>query len=275
MKSLRRHAVIAAALCALASIPVHAGTSCEQRDIGPAEVHKAMRMAYKTREFLERARPQVALVGRVGSNLEEHGLRYTHAGAILRDHPAGPWLFVHELNVCATDRSALFDEGLVNFYLDDLFAFEAVVIVPSPALQSRLLQVLGSPTANALHRPDYSMIANPFSVRYQNSNQWLLEVIAAALEPEGRVRDRVQAQEALARRGFQPDEIRVKPLQRLGAAFTRANVHFDDHDELESRSGRYRVVTVRSIVRFLERVDPDVKVTLIPLEGPVQPPTRY
>lgn len=273
MKPLLRLLALALALWIPAA--TWAGTACEQRKLAPDEVRKAMQMAWKTRQFLEQGSSQVAIVGRAGADLTEHGLRYSHAGIVLREHASGPYLFVHLLNACGTDHSGLFDEGLVNFFLDDLFAFEAVVIEPSAPLQRRLVQVLQSDLVNQLHTPAYSMIANPFAQRYQNSNQWLLEVLAAALEPEGAVKNRADAQAVLMRRGYEPDEIHIGGLQRLGAAMFRANVRFDDHDQAEAAAQRYRAVTVRSLARFIDSVDPQARRTLIPLEGAVATPTRY
>ncbi len=270
-----RPAALATALWLVLSPAAQAGSSCEQRAIGPSEIQQAMRMADRTRQFLDASGAKLALVGRVGSDLSPHGLRYTHAGAVLRDHPAGPWTFVHLLNECGADRSGIYDEGLVNFFLDDLFAFEAVVAVPSAAVQQRMIAALEGPTATALHQSAYSLIANPFSTRYQNSNQWLLEVLATALPSETTVKTRAQAQALLALRGFEPDEIRVGGLQRLGASLTRANVRFDDHDDTESAAGRYRAVTVRSLIRFLRQVDTVAQPMVIGLQGEPQPATRY
>jgi len=92
--------------------PTVAGSSCEERTIGPEEIQKAMQMALKTRQALEASGASAAVVARVGSDISEHGLRYTHAGAVLRDHPKGKWIFVHLLNDCGSDRSGIYDEGL-------------------------------------------------------------------------------------------------------------------------------------------------------------------
>ena len=58
-----------------------------------------------------------------------------------------------------------------------------LVAVPSPDAQLRLLKTFFSPLAPTLHERAYSMISQPFSVMYQSSNQWVLEVSAAAFAP--------------------------------------------------------------------------------------------
>ncbi len=267
--------LFAALLGLTAPIGAIAGTTCEQRQIGPQEIQNAMQMAHKTRQALEASGAQVAILGRVGSNLAEHGLRYSHGGYVLRDHPAGRGTVVPLLNTCADQRSDIFDEGLVNFFLDDLYAFEAAVIVPSKPLQERLARALSGPLPRALHNPEYNMIANPFNTRYQNSNQWMLEILATALAPEHSTVARAQAQAVLMQRRFTADPIRIGTLQRLGASITRANVRFDDHDQQSMSRNEFPVVTVRSIARFVDAVDTPVAKIVIPLEGNPAPATRF
>ena len=129
MKALLRLLAIALVLWLPAA---WAGPACEQRKLAPEEVRKAMQMAWKTRQFLEQGNSQVAIVGRAGANLAEHGLRYSHAGLILREHVSGPWLFYHLLNSCGTDHSGLFDEGLVTpgFMLEFLQSHTNVIHQP-------------------------------------------------------------------------------------------------------------------------------------------------
>ena len=203
------------------------------------------------------------------------GIRYTHAGAVLRDHPKGKWIFVHLLNDCGSDRSGIYDEGLANFYLDDLFAFEAVVLVPSRPVQENLSKNLIGPWAVAMHNPVYSMIAKPSSTKYQNSNQWLLEIVAVSMAPAGTVVSRAQAQAYLAATGYSGDLVRISTLRRLGAGLTRANVRFDDHSEDESAAEKYEVVSVRSMVRWLEKNDKLVLKKMISLDKLDSDPVKY
>lgn len=263
-------ALLGATLLAMPAAAM-AGSDCSERSIGPAEMRNAVNMAHKTLKWLEASDAQVALIGRVGSDISEQGLRYTHMGAAVREHPKGRWLFVHLLNVCANDSSDIFDEGLINFFLDDLFAFEAAILIPEPQLQARLKEELLGPLVRTLHNPQYSMIANPFSTKYQNSNQWVLELTAVAMAPKGSITTRAQAQAMLTLKSYQPDSVKVSPVQQLGASLFRANVRFDDHTADEAAAGRYNVVTVRSVVRFLQANGLATKAVVLPLEGAERP----
>ncbi|WP_341704836.1 DUF2145 domain-containing protein [Ferrovibrio sp.] len=275
---LPKHLAIPAAAALLtitAAGTAEAGSGCTQRAIEPTELRQAFNMAARTRDYLEQSGAEVALVARVGADLSEHGLRYTHMGAVLRNHPAGRWMFVHLLNECGADTSGIYDEGLVNFYLDDLFAFEGVVLIPKPELQHRLTAILSGPRATQLHHPVYSMIARPTATKYQNSNQWLLETIAMAQAPEGAVHTRAQAQQYFAAHGYRADTVRIGDFQRLGAAFTRANVRFDDHSSDESGNRRYEVASVRSVARYLETTGSLTTAVVLGPEGPPKPAVKY
>ena len=117
-------------------------------------------------------------------------------------------------------------------------------------LQERLVEALNGPSVARVHGPKYSMIAYPFSTKYQNSNQWVLELIAAAQADRAVTRESVQND--LKDRGYTTDKIRISAFKRPGAALFRANVRFDDHPEEESQNGRYSFVSVCSILRYLE-----------------------
>ncbi len=70
-----------------------------------------------------------------------------------------------------------------NFLLDDVFAFEILLLLPPAAVQPKLQQLLQSEQALQAHHPAYNMLAYPFDLTYQNSNQWGLELLATLLSP--------------------------------------------------------------------------------------------
>jgi hypothetical protein len=188
------------------------------------------------------------------------------AGVVWRDHPHGRWTVIQELNQCATDRSYLFDDGLGNFFLDNPFAYEALLVIPSPDLQQKLAEILVGPVPDQLHEPAYSMIANPWDTRYQNSNQWLLEVLTAAFADRNEIGTRTQAQRWLQLNGYQPSFLHLSALQRLGAKLFSANVQFDDHSLADRIAGKYQVVTVESVMQFLHHLDPQVTESVVRLD---------
>lgn len=248
----RLHRLLLGALLALLTTFAWAGTACTEKPLTPERLANASRLAFKVFETLERSNAQVVLLGRVGADLSKYGLRFSHVGFALREHPQGRWTVIHLLNRCGTDGSGLYDEGLVNFFLDDPFAYEALIAAPSPAVQQDLLNALRSPLVWRIHQPRYNTIARPQSPDFQNSNQWLLELLVAA-RAKGAVHDRSEAQHHPLMQAYQPDTIRIDRLTRIGGGLFKANLTFTDHPLADRLKGEYQTVTVRSVMRFLHR----------------------
>ena len=239
--------------------PAHAGQACTEKTPTPDSIRKGLTLALKTRNALDASGAQVAIVARAGQDLSRYGLTYSHMAYAWRDHPKGRWFVVHELNRCATAESDLYDEGLGNFFLDDPYRYEALIVIPSLEVQARLAAQLTRDRATAMHQRHYNMVAYPWSTKYQNSNQWAVELLAAALAPEGAITSREMAQAWLKQSGFVPTTLHLGLLTRLGGRMTRANIAFDDHPNEKRFSDRIETATVEAVVGFLEGRDADVR----------------
>jgi hypothetical protein len=192
----------------------------------------------------------VVLIARVGQDLSEYGLRYSHVGFAYRD--GDTWRVAHKLNDCGTDHSAVYRQGLGEFFLDDPFEYEAGIVVLKPEVQAHLLAVLrDNQRLGQMHTAAYSMVAYAWSQQYQQSNQWALETLAMAEEPAAA--DRVRAQAWLKLHGYEPTTLRLSTFKRLGARVTSANVAFDDHPDHRRYAGRIDTVTVDSVFLWLGR----------------------
>lgn len=239
-----------AALFLVLALPVLAGQSCEDQELTPDTLRKAFELALSTRKALDDSGAQVAILARSGQDLSSYGLSWSHAGIIWRDHPAGRWTTVHLLNDCGTARSGLFNEGLANFFSDNPLRWEALILIPDAEMQTRLVKALASDLPLRLHEPAYNMVAYPFATRYQNSNQWLIEVIAASYSTEPGA-SRRQAQQWLQANGYHPSQLTIPAMTRLGGRMFRANVAFDDHPSGQRWADRIDTVTVESVESFL------------------------
>jgi len=248
--------IILIALAALLASTAWAGRPCEELKLTPENMRKALTLAERTRNTLEESGGKVALVARVGKDLSRYKLRYSHLGYALRDHPQGRWLVLHQLNQCGTADSGIFMEGLGNFFLDDMFAYETAILVPGEETQQRLVSVLKSAKSSQFHEVRYNMLAYAYSPRYQNSNQWALELFAAATGGDVAIQTRESAQAWLKAARYNPTTIQLDALTRLGARMFRANVAFDDHPLDRRMAGQIDTVTVESVYRFIEQRDP-------------------
>jgi hypothetical protein len=171
-------------------------------------------------------------------------------GLVYRE--AGAWRVVHKLNRCATAEASIYRQGLGEFFLDDMVEYQAGIVVFAPEVQERLLPALAdNGQLVRMHTRAYSMVAYPWSVRYQQSNQWLLETLAMTQDPAASTRERAQAW--LQLHDYRPATLHLSAFTRLGARITAANIAFDDHPPQQRYSDRIDTVTVDSVFAWLER----------------------
>lgn len=238
----------------LAAAPAWAGRSCETHPPTAASIVRGMQLAEKTSAALDaeyaRTGAQVVALGRAGQDLSAYRLRYSHMGWAYRSAES-PWRVVHKLNTCGTATGELYRQGLGEFFLDDAWRYETVWAVPSADVQQHLLPLLrDNQRARVMQHRPYSMVSYAWGTRYQQSNQWAIETLAAAMEP-ATVRTREQAQAWLKFKGYTPTTLKIGPLTRLGARMGGANIAFDDHPNALRFSDRIATVTVDSVLAWL------------------------
>lgn len=251
-------AVVPVVALALAAGAAQAGRSCEQKAPEAINVQRAMTLAQHTAAALDASGAQVVVLARAGQDLSKYGLVWSHLGLAYKE--GNRWRVVHKLNGCGSARADVYRQGLGEFFLDDLYRYQAGIVVPDPALQARLLPVLRDNTqALRLHTSAYSMVAYSWAQRYQQSNQWAIETLAMAQAPEATTREHAQAW--LKFSGYEPTPLRLGAFTRLGARATAANIAFDDHPNEKRFSDRIETVTVDSVFAWLNRSG---------LGGPVQ-----
>ena len=241
-----------ALLAAACALPAHAGRPCTIHPPTVQSIERGMQLAQQTSQVLDASGARVVLLDRAGQDLSAYGLRYSHLGWAYKTE-AGPWRVVHKLNDCHSAVAAVYRQGLGEFFLDDLWRYEAVWAVPTPEVQARLLPVLQSNAqATQLHVRPYNLVSYAWGERYQQSNQWAIETLAAAMEPAN-VRGRAQAQAWLRLKGYEPSVLKIGPLTRLGGRATAANIAFDDHPPDKRFANRIETVTVDSVLAWLQR----------------------
>jgi hypothetical protein len=259
----RSLAALAPALALAIALPAYAGQGCREAPLSVDEVRQSMALAQRTFAALDASGATVAIVARAGQDLSQYGLEYSHMGIVVRDHPAGRWTVVHELNECGTADSDLYTDGVGDFFLTDLYRYRAQVVIPGPDVQARVAALLAGRTARRLHEPHYNMLSYVYSTRYQNSNQWVLETLAAASAPPGAVETRAEAQSWLKSQGYRVRTVRIPAVTRLGARMFRANVAFDDHPFDRRMGGQIDTVSTEAVVEFVRGRDARARVLVV------------
>ena len=256
-----RHAALALSLACIAPIAAHAAQAppgCSPRYPTPQATQSMFDMAIRIERALDALEGHdVALLARGGQDLSRYGLTHSHLALALREAD-GRWRVVHLLNRCRTDHSTLYEEGLANFIGESALRSDVRVGVFEPALSKRLHDSLQPPATRArgLHEPRYSMVAYPFATQFQNSNQWILEVVAAAaMDPAADAAgpiDRRTVQRWLRTNDYTPSRLHLDLHERLGARLFVKHVAVTDHPAGERIGGDYSVVTVESGFYFLK-----------------------
>ena len=245
----------------MGSAVARAGRPCDAPHPPSAyTVERGLNLAAHTLATLDASGHRVVLLARAGQDLSKYGVDYSHLGFAYQQPQTGPdgqaghvWRVLHKLNQCGTANSALYRQGLGEFFLDDLWRYEAAWTAPTPAAQDRLLALLldtrRDGRALAMHHKPYSIVSYAWGIKYQQSNQWAIETLAAAMEPS--IVNREEAQAWLQSKGYQPTALRIGPVTRLGGRATAANVAFDDHPSEKRFSDRIETVTVDSVFSWL------------------------
>lgn len=220
-----------------------------------AEMKKASQMAERVLETLNTIDASVVFMGRIGSDMSKYGMRFSHLGYVLKQ-PSGQWQVIHLINECRTDKSTIEHQSLTDFFLDRLFAYDALIVIPTAELQAKLYKILQSPLIETLHQPHYNMLAYPRSEGSQNSNQWVLEILIAAMSDSNAtttILSRKQILDSTLMQEYQPDTIKLDWLTRLWVRLFKPNINLKELPSVAETADQFRVATVRSVIHFLQK----------------------
>jgi len=248
----------ALALCA----PAWAGASLAWRAcdaptrLSVTEQDRLLQFASLIRRELAASGAQLALIARSGTDLRRVGQRYSHAGISLAGSDASPWAVRQLYYACDEQQPRLFDQGLSGFVMGgDNAALGFVALWLLPEAPAGALAATAQDKATALHwlHPVYSANAHAWSIQYQNCNQWVAELLAAAWAPldVNSPTPRADAQAWLRAQGYQPASVNVGWLPLVWVAPLLPWVHNSDHPAADLQQAIYRVSLPESIGQFV------------------------
>lgn len=243
-------ALLAAASAAQAGLPPR---GCDRATaITAPQQDRLLRFAAVIRAALAASGAQAALIARSGTDLSRVGLRYSHAAIALPDGLDTPWAVRQLYYACAEGRSRLFDQGLAGFISgsDDAdVGYISVLLLPPEAAAPLAAAALDKDVALGLLDARYSANAYAFSTQYQNCNQWVAELLAAAAAG---TRTREAAQAWLRREGYAPEPVRASPWLLLAGRFVPW-LHFHDHPVDQLNAGAVQTSLPTSLEAFAQR----------------------
>lgn len=199
---------------------------------------------------------RVFLLARLGMPEDElpKGITFTHVGLavyseIAAEHASNA---PGETTQAATDppQKKLYGYAIHNLYQDarqpnrsnlvqdypmDFFAgaekLKAGILIPAPKLQQKLLDALEQGRFQSVHNAHYSVIANPYTLTYQNCTEHMLDFLFGTLYDTTDM-SQIKANE---RAWFKAQRLDLSPLKQvLASAFTRDIYTLDHPDHLET-----------------------------------------
>lgn len=177
---------------------------------------------------LKRKDVKFAVISRAGQAREKlpEGVMFTHS-AFFRRNAAGSYdvynLYHGEENRL---RSTLVTDTSADF-LRLLQERDAGILIPNAETQNLLHDFLESPEYTAVHQANYSLISNPFDLRWQNCNEFMLYVFGAAIwSTTDRETLRKKLEETIT-----PTELKVSFLKRYYGPKVDERLILKDHGD--------------------------------------------
>ena len=255
-------ALLMGVACAIA-LPAQASVAAVCRATPPlsaAEQDRLLRLTAVLRQELAATPSQAVLISRSGLDLSRFGIRYSHAAIAWRNE-RGDWSARQLYYDCDEGRPRLYDQGLAGFVLgmdNPRQSYLSIVPLPEPAALAVRDALLDAPRALRLLAARYSANAYAYGLDYQNCNQWVMELLAAAwggLTDGGDLRARAQAW--LRSAGYAPEPIRVDSHALMFAAGFVPLLHLRDHPEEDRFALRLQVSLPSTIEAFVHQRLPE------------------
>jgi hypothetical protein len=265
---MRRAARLLAGAALLASLalvaaPAHAVRTCDaQALLSAAQKDKLFRFGAVIKAELERSGARVAIVARSGLDLSRFSIRYSHAGVSLKGSPETPWAVRQLYFACDEGKPLIFDQGLSAFLMgtdQPGLGYVSVLLLPPEAEVELERAALDREQALALLGANYSANAYPFALDYQNCNQWLAELLAAAwggaahhaaaMRPAAMPRD--AAQQWLRQAGYEPSTVEAGWMAGLVSFIPWLTRRDHPAEDLDAR--RFRISMPASIDAFVQQ----------------------
>lgn len=227
---------------------------CDQtRPLSARQQDRLLRFAAVVKAELDDTQRTVALVARSGIDLERFRIRYSHAGVGLKSD--GAWSVRQLYFACDEGRPRLYDQGMAGFLSgtdDPSLGYVSIVLLPRAEAAELARAARDNARALRLLGARYSADAYPFSLRYQNCNQWLAELLAAAWGALADGADlRSRAQIWLFEHDYAPRAVDVGSHWLMFVGGFVPWIHLDDHPEDDRYALRLHVSLPASIEAFV------------------------
>jgi hypothetical protein len=198
----------------------------------------------------------IAIVSRSGLDLGRFGMRYSHAGISLKASQNTPWSIRQLYYSCDEKKPRIFDQGMAGFVIgteDASLGYISVVLLPEEPAKDLAAAALDNAQSLKLLSMQYTANAYAFAQQFQNCNQWVIELLAAAFSgPSDPAKEsRNAAQQWLQANGYLPALMDVGNRLLMWVASWVSLLSNEDHPEADLAAKVYRVSMPSSIEAFV------------------------
>lgn len=214
------------------SLPVYAGST--QSTESKYTASQVDRFSKDVEKFAANKGARAFLIARVGRPVKElpEGINFTHTAIALYSTitlDSGEKVKGYAIHNLYQKEGEPNKSELVIDYPVDFFwgvdSLKAGIIIPSEALQMRVIDVIAKGKDKKLHNEEYSVIANPFNNKFQNCTEHTLNLLNAGIYNS----DDIIELKSHSAQHFSPHKIDVNPVKLLLGNWFVDDVSLNDH----------------------------------------------
>ena len=212
---------------------------------------------------------RAVIIGRVGRPEKDlpEGINFTHTAIAvystitLDTGEAVKGYAIHNLyqKEGELDKSELVIDYPVDFFWG-VNSLKAGIMIPTPELQQRIIDVIASGKDKQIHNENYSVIANPFNNTFQNCTEHTLNILNAGVYQT----TDITKLKSNTEQHFKPQKIKTNPFKLLLGNWFVDDVSTKDHSE------KVYTTTFTTIGKYLQKNELLSKAVVFKSEGDIE-----
>lgn len=231
------------------TLPAFAG-SAQNADI-QFSVEDVDKFAKEVEQFAAKEGARAFIIGRVGRPEKDlpKGIKFTHTAVAVYSSitlDSGEIVKGYAIHNLYQKEDQLDKSELVIDYPVDFFwgvnSLKAGIIIPTPDLQQRILNVIANGKDKQIHNPNYSVIANPFNNVFQNCTEHTLNIVNSGIYQT----TDIEQLKNNTKQHFKPQRVKASPFKLLLGNWFVDDVSTKDH------SGKVYTTTFSTIGKYLK-----------------------
>ncbi|WP_370298042.1 DUF2145 domain-containing protein [Aestuariibacter sp. GS-14] len=263
---MRYIAILITSLTLLVSQPTFAGSQATGEAQFPAE--DIVAFAKQVEQYAAEQQAYAFIIARQGRPEKDlpEGITFTHVAVAvysnieLDNGEVVQGYAIHNLYQRAKDPGH--SDIIVDYPVDFFWAAKAMkagIIIPSPAIQQKLVALIASGKHLALHNPNYSVVANPHNRYRQNCTEYTLDVLQAAIYQTEDI-DRIKENNSAY---FTPQPVNMSRFKLAIGGMFSDGVTLNDH------KGKVATATFGSLQRYMSKYGLSEQAVIMQSDGSI------